>query len=173
MSTTLDHLYGAGQTAQNVAALETKVNNLSQITVKNNISNQVIPQQKINTSPTDGQHIVRLGDLQYERIVNQTSAVNANQVLQWSLGDDKLINQRLHSFIIKCAVSGVDYLFNCSGWIENKTYKNMFPTFSFASGDNLNETAKIKFWIHDNKVKMFSSVGLASVSVYRYVEKHR
>lgn len=170
MITKLDHLYGA---AGDVSALESKVNNLSQISVKNNLTNQQLPQQKITQEPTDRQHIIRLGDLQYERIVNQTSAVNANQVLQWTLGDDKLTNMRLHSFIIKCAVSGVDYLFSCSGWIENKTYKNMFPTFSFASGDNLNETAKIKFWIHENKVKMFSSVGLASVSVYRYIEKHR
>lgn len=171
--TTLDHLYGAGQTSQSITALENKVNNLSQITVKNNISDQRIPQQRISVGPTNEEHIIRLHDTQYVRIVNQTSSLNnPNTVWQFTPASE-LKNQRIHSFIIKAAISGVDYIFNWSGWIQDRNYKNMGPTFSFASGDNFNETAKIKVWIHDNKFKMLSNISIANCSVYMKVENHR
>lgn len=177
MTTKLDHLYGASGDITAIegrlAAVETKATNLSNITVKNNISNQVIPQQRINSSPSEGQHIMRLADTQYTRIVNHTSATSANQVLAWTQGANVLMNERIHNFRIKCTISGVDYIFNCAGWINDKNYKNVFPTFSFASGDNFNETAKIKFWIHENKVKIYSSVALTGVQVYLRFENHR
>lgn len=177
MVTKLDHLYGASGDITAIegrlTAVETKATNLSNITVKNNISNQVIPQQKINYAPTEQQHIMRLQDTQYTRIVNHTAGTGANQVLAWTQSANVLMNERIHNFRIKCVINGADYVFNCAGWIQDKNYKNIFPTFSFASGDNLTETAKIKFWIHENKVKIYSSVALSGVQVYLRLENHR
>lgn len=170
MITKLDHLYGA---AGDVSALENKVNNLSQIAVKNNLTNQQLPQQKITQEPTDRQHIIRLGDTQYVRIVNQTTALtNPNNVWEFT-PSTPFTNQRIHSFIIKVGVSGVDYIFNCSGWIQSKTYKNMFPVFTLAKDNNFNESAKIKFWIEQEKVKMLSTVSADVIQIYMRLENHR
>lgn len=164
MATNLDQLYGA-TTA--VADLTNKVNNLSQIAVKNNIADQRIPQQRISQSPSNEEHIIRLADLRLQRIVNQTSALNTpNTVWEWSVSG--LEDRKIHTFVIKVAVSGVDYLFTWSGWIENKNYKNMGPTFSFAKDNNLNETAKIKTWVENNKFKMISSVAVSTITVYYF-----
>lgn len=164
MATNLDQLYGA---SGDVSALQTKVDNLSQITVKNNIANQRIPQQKISQGPSHEEHIIRMADLRLQRIVNQTSALNTpNTVWEWSVSG--LEDRKIHTFIIKVAISGVDYLFSWSGWIENRNYKNMGPTFSFAKDNNFNESAKIKTWIENNKFKMISSVAVSNVTVYYF-----
>lgn len=168
MATNLDQLYGA---SGDVSALQTKVDNLANIAVKNNIANQRIPQQKISQGPSHEEHIIRLNDVRYTRIVNQTSALNTpNTVWEWSVNG--LENQKFHSFIVKVAVNNVDYLFSWSGWIQDKNYKNMGPTFSFARDNNFNETAKVKTWVENNKFKMICSVGIGNCSVYMKKEFH-
>lgn len=161
----------AGASSADLAALKTKVDNLANIAVKNNLANQSIPQQRINQSPSHEENIIRLADIRFQRLVNQTSALNTpNQVWEWTVSG--LENLKLHTFIIKVAVAGVDYLFSWSGWIENKNYKNMGPTFSFAKDNNFNESAKVKTWIENGKFKMISSVAVNSISVYLKKEYH-
>lgn len=165
MSTNLDQLYSPG------SAVVDKVDALSRNTVKNNIQDQRIPQQRITQSPSNEEHMIRLADIRFQRIINQTSALNTpNTVWEWTVSG--LENLKLHTFIIKVAVSGVDYLFSWSGWIENKNYKNLGPTFSFAKDNNFNESGKIKTWVEGGKFKMMSSVNIASCSVYLKKEYH-
>lgn len=172
MATNLSSLYGDITSKSDISALDTKVKNLSNITIKNNIANQTMLQPRITNEPTQDQNVIRLWDLKYTRIINHTNALNnPNTVWEWSGAPFQ--NQRLHSFVVKVAISGVDYLFDWQCYIENKTYKNMGPTFSFAKDNNLNETAKIKVWVEDNKFKMISSVGVASVLVYMRYDHHR
>lgn len=167
--TKLDHLYGA---SGEVADLTNKVNNLSQIAVKNNIANQVIPQQRINQAPTHDENIVRLYDTKYVRIINQTSALSTpNTVWEWRTTE--LENQKLHHFIIKVAVATVDYVFDWGGWIQDRNYKNMGPTVSFAKDANFNESCKIKVWVENNKFKMMCNIGIANCSVYLRKYPHR
>lgn len=140
----------------------------SYVSVNNKkISNLANP--TANTDAANKQYVDRANP--YSRVVNHTTTLAANSVLEWAIGD-AIEGQRLHSFIIKVAVSGVDYVFNCSGWIQSNQYKNMFPTFSFAKDNNFTETAKIKFWVEGNKVKMYSSVALSNCAIYHRKEVH-
>lgn len=154
-------------TTGDLEALKNKVDNLSNITVKNNLTNQIIPQQKINSSPTNEQNIIRLAEQQYVRIVNHTSQLNANNVGEWTPNGLNIENNKVHQFIIKLGVNNVDYIFEWSGYITNANYKNMGPTFTFAANNtDFNETCKVKFWVDNNKVKLLCSINLANVVVY-------
>lgn len=171
----LDHLYSpnnAGQ-SQEIADLKNRVDNLSNITVKNNIQNQILPQQKINQTPTDRQHILRLEDDQFVRIVAHDANTAANTVLQFTMRNNEIQNAKLHSFIIKCAANGVDYVWSTSGWIENRDYKNAFPVMSFSNSNNLTESAKINFWVENSAIKIYSSVPLTSIRVDLKIENNR
>lgn len=133
------------------------------------ISNGLVPTPTMDNGIANKTYVDNANP--FRRIVNHTNTLAANAILEWSVGNN-LVNERLHSFIIKCAVSGTDYVFNVTGWIQSRDYKNMFPTLSFSSANNFTETAKIKFWVDNNKVKLFSSVALSNCSIYLKVEKH-
>lgn len=172
MATNLDHIYGDSGTSASIKGLETKITNLSNIAVKNNIANQRIPQQRITQEPSLDENVMRLWDIKYTRIVNHTTPLtNPNTLWEWSGAPYQ--NQRIHSFVIKVAINNVDYLWDWQCYIENKTYRNQGPTFSFASADNLNETAKIKVGVHNNKFQMISNVPVQSVLVYMRYDHHR
>lgn len=163
-----------GASTEQLEALNSKITNLSNITVKNNIANQIIPQQKINSSPTHEQNIMRLAEEQYVRIVNHTQQVNANSLAEWTPSGLNLENNKIHQFIIKVGVSGVDYICTWEAYITNTNYKNMGPIFYFSDNNtDFGESCKLKFWVDNNKVKLLSSINLSNVVVYMRKGFHR
>lgn len=145
---------------------ESKVNSLSNIAVKNNIANQIIPQQRINQAPTQDQNIFRLQDTKFERVITHWTLENAGTVWQWGLGN-KLEDGAIHEFSIKAALSDRDYEFNWTTYITNKNYKNIGPIIICSDEQNgFNEGIKFKVWVQDSAFKCVCSKNLAGFQVY-------
>lgn len=165
MRTKLDHIYGGG--GGNITALEQKVNNLSQITVKNNIANQELPQQKITTIPTDGKNIIRLDDIKFKQLIATSTELTANTVSSgWTYAFD---TQSIYTFIVRFGVVGTnaDQGFSTSIYLHNPNYWNNGQVFSLASNENnLTDDIKIKFWIKNKKVYLLCNKNIKPITIF-------
>lgn len=156
LTTSITNLQNADQTlTTNITAVDTKVTNLSNVAVKNNIQNQVLPQQKINQAPTDPQHIVRNDDIKWERIINQTGALAANTKHSWTV---TLSNNSIYEYTGVVVAAGYDGCFGGSMSINLYNYYNNCQVFSFAAAENnTNETLRVKIWTNGGKIHLVCS----------------
>lgn len=156
LTTSITNLQNADQTlTTNITNVDTKVTNLSNVAVKNNIQNQVLPQQKINQAPTDPQHIIRNVDMEFQRIINHTSALPANTKHTWTV---TLENNKIYEYAVAIPAGTYDACFGGLLSINVFNYYNNTPVMTFAGSENdLNESLKVKFWTNGNKIHMMCS----------------
>lgn len=158
---------GGGGGSVDLTPLENKITNLSNITVKNNLSNQVLPQQKINAAPTDNQHIVRLEDMKYKQLVATSTQLNANTVSSgWAYEFEA---QTPYSFIVRFGVVGVsaDFICKTTLYLHNPNYFNNGAVYSFVSNEtNLTEDVKLRLWVKNKKVYIMCNKNIKPINVF-------
>lgn len=145
--------------------LKTKVDNLGTITVKNNISNQVLPQQKINAVPTQNQHIVRYEDIKFKRIVETSTNIPANTPKDFTPTNFTITGGKLYELIIKIGITNVDYVTGVQLYVNNNNYRNMGPVISFANSE-LTVDLTMKVWIESSKVWIRANKAIPSLEIF-------
>lgn len=102
----------------------------------------------------------------YVKIVSHTSALNANQVLQWTPTGMTFQNTGVYEFIIKGAITGKDMLGNITLAVNNPTYLNQGSTLTWSDGWDGNPDKKMVVAVHDGKFKIQTNFALSSIIVF-------
>lgn len=102
----------------------------------------------------------------YVKIVSHTSALNANQVLQWTPTGMTFQNTGVYEFIIKGAISGKDMLGNITLAVNSPTYLNQGSTLTWSDGWDGNPDKKMVVAVHDGKFKIQTNFALSSILVF-------
>lgn len=102
----------------------------------------------------------------YVKIVSHTSALNANQVLQWTPTGMTFQNRGVYEFIIKGAITGKDMLGNITLAVNNATYLNQGSTLTWSDGWDGNPDKKMVVAVHDGKFKIQTNFALSSIIVF-------
>lgn len=102
----------------------------------------------------------------YVKIVSHTSALNANQVLQWTPTGMTFQNRGVYEFIIKGAITGKDMLGNITLAVNNSTYLNQGSTLTWSDGWDGNPDKKMVVAVHDGKFKIQTNFALSSIIVF-------
>lgn len=173
----MDHIWGNSKSnTTDITTLETKVNNLSQIAAKTNIANTFTANQTVNGvvivngEPTEDNQLANKGYVDkknnFTRIVNHTTALSANQNLQWTIPNNTLVAGKVTEFVVVVPINNVDYEFSVNMLIGSLTYNNVAPILEFSTNDDLTQTDKCKFWVHDNKIKFRTTRATNGLRVY-------
>lgn len=102
----------------------------------------------------------------YVKIVSHTSALNANQVLQWTPTGITFQNRGVYEFIIKGAIQNKDLLANITLAVNNPTYLNQGSTLTWSDGWDGNPDKKMVVAVHDGKFKIQTNFALSSIIVF-------
>lgn len=102
----------------------------------------------------------------YVKIVSHTSALNANQVLQWTPTGMTFQNRGVYEFIIKGAIANKDILGNITLAVNNTTYLNQGSTLTWSDGWDGNPDKKMVVAVHDGKFKIQTNFALSSIIVF-------
>lgn len=102
----------------------------------------------------------------YVKIVSHTSALNANQVLQWTPTGMTFQNRGVYEFIIKGAIQNKDLLANITLAVNNPTYLNQGSTLTWSDGWDGNPDKKMVVAVHDGKFKIQTNFALSSIIVF-------
>lgn len=159
MKIKLDHFYGnnsEGQTVdlgpvnQQIAAIDNRLTNLSNITVKNNLANQSIPQQRINQAPTNEEHIIRFADIRYVNAIQHSGNWTGEESFTLSSGIISVNNA--YECIGQVIVGGDDMCFNCGLVIGTNNNYPHSTTIYLTVGDQAQETLILRMRYQNNKL---------------------
>lgn len=153
----------ATETKLNTA--ETKITNLGNITVKNNLSGQTIPQQRITENPGHPEHIWRLQDQRTYLTVNHAQSPGAANTV-WSWTHNNFTNGKINVLTIKFKKDNISYCFDWSCILRSVNELHIGPTYTFSNGQNLNDFIKVSVFFANGKFNMICNTELSGVWVY-------
>lgn len=143
MSTNLDQLYSPG------SAVVDKVDSLSRNTVKNNIQDQRIPQQRITQAPTNSEHIVRLNEISYAQVASKTG----NWTGETSIGvvAGKLATNNAYECLGQAVINGDRLCFSWGLIVDNNTSEAHSTTIYLTEGNEAQNTLIFRIRFQNNK----------------------